>query len=272
MSLIHFILIITTLKHLGKIMRIRLDTSFAYETQFLDKLQNCVYRIFSEDILTELGMNSGKKNAILFFILISFILGLSAKTKKSDEARFQLGFGAMVSTSNLLSLIETSKLYKSMEEGGDYSFPGLSKEQSMVLGDMQKNIGRALLVANILGGLEFGVNCRVLWNAFMFDSNVILLPFDGSYNGRLDFLVNANIGVRAPFWIMPYINAGVNFTFSWYPENVSNIDSWKSWGVFNNFVFRPGMNVRTGLDIKFRHFSIGAYYQYTIKDFDEFGA
>ena len=214
------------------------------------------------------------RKCFLFLLVFSVVFNVAVfgKTKKSDENRFQMGFGAMVSTSNLLSIIETSKLYKAMEEGGTYTFPGLSSDQSTALGDMQKNIGRAILIANILGGLEFGINYRVLCNAFMFDSNLIILPFDGSYNGRFDFLVTANIGVRAPFWIMPYINAGVNFTFSWYPENVANIDSWKTWGVFNNFVFRPGLNVRAGLDIKFRHFSIGAYYQYTIKDFDEFGA
>ncbi len=45
-------LLIKILKHLGKIMRIKLytsikfDTSFAYETQFLDKLQNCDYIFF----------------------------------------------------------------------------------------------------------------------------------------------------------------------------------------------------------------------------------
>jgi len=211
----------------------------------------------------------------ILFLVVVFALLLNvcifSKTKKSDESRFQMGFGVMVSTSNLLSLIETSKLFSAIENGEKYNFPGLPEDVSIQFNNVAKNLGRAMLVANIIGGLEYGVNYRILYQAFIFDSNLILLPFDGSYNGRLDFLVSMNIGLRAPFWIMPYIDAGVNFTFSWYPENVTNIDSWKSWGVFNNFVFRPGLNVRTGLDIKFRHFSIGAYYQYTIKDFEEFG-
>ena len=182
-----------------------------------------------------------------------------------------MGFGIMVSTSNLLSIIENVKLYNAMENGEEYKFPGLSEDVSIKFSEVSKNLGRALLVSNIIGAMEFGINSRILYKAFMLDSNLILLPFDGSYNGRLDFLVSVNMGLRAPFWIMPYINAGVNFTFSWYPQNVTDIDSWKNWGVFNNFVFRPGLNLRAGLDIKFRHFSVGAYYQYTIKDFEEFG-
>lgn len=216
-------------------------------------------------------MRISKTLCVFVLLFVCIICNLSAKTKKSDEGRFQMGFGVMVSSSNLMSLIETVKMYQAREKGEVYKYPGLSDEDSEKLNSIAANMNRAILVANILGGLEYGANFRILWKALMLDSNIVLLPFDGSYNGRFDFLVNANIGIRAPFWIMPYLSAGINFTFSWYPENVTNIDSWKTWGVFNNFVFRPGINARAGLDIKFRHFSIGAYYQYTIKDFDEFG-
>ncbi|OHD18248.1 MAG: hypothetical protein A2Y34_09275 [Spirochaetes bacterium GWC1_27_15] len=210
------------------------------------------------------------KKILIFCLLIVCLISAFSKTKKSDEKRFQIGFGGMVSTSNLMGMIENTKLYQAIENGSQYDYPGLDTEQSKAINNLAKNMGRAILVANILGGLEYGFEARLLWNALMLESDLIFLPFDASYNGRMDFVVTTNIGIRAPFWIMPYITAGANFTFSWYPENVTKIDKWKSWGVFNNFVWRPGVNLRCGLDLKFRHFSIGAYYQYTIKDFDEF--
>jgi hypothetical protein len=195
---------------------------------------------------------------------------MDAKTKNTDESRFQIGFGTVISTSNLLGMIENIRLYKAMEEGTPYDYPGLSDKEKAAINDLAKNMGRAILIANILGGFEYGIHTRIVWSALMVEGDLFVLPFDSSYNGRVDLMLTTNIGIRAPFFIMPYITAGVNFTFSWYPDQVSNIDSWKNWGVFNNFVFRPGMNVRTGLDLKFKHFSLGAYYQYTIKDFDEF--
>jgi hypothetical protein len=206
----------------------------------------------------------------ILVISIVFVLAISvltfAKTKKSDESRFQLGFGVMVSTSNLYGLIQNVQM-------SNNQYAGLTSEQVAALESLPETTKRSIYIANILGGMEYAVSMRLLWSALMIESDLVLLPFDNSTNGRLDFLVNANIGVRAPFWIMPYITAGPTFTFSWYPSNVKDVtvESWKSaWGSVGNFVWRPGLNARAGLDFKFRHFSIGAYYQYTIKDFQEF--
>jgi hypothetical protein len=207
----------------------------------------------------------------MVFVLAVSVLGF-AKTKQSDESRFQLGFGFMISTSNLYGLIQNVKM------GYDIENSGLTQEEIaafQALSNANPNWARSIYIANIFGGMEYAINMRILWSALMFESDISLLPFDSSANGRLDFLVNANIGIRAPFWIMPYLTVGPTFTFSWYPSyaNVKDvsIESWKSaWGSVGNFVWRPGLNVRAGLDFKFRHFSIGAYYQYTIKDFEEF--
>ena len=81
------------------------------------------------------------------------------------------------------------------------------------------------------------------------------------------------VGIRCPFFIMPYLIAGPTFTFSFYPEQFTQVENWKGdWAATDNFAFRPGLNTRAGLDFKFRGWSIGAYYQYTIKDFQEFGS
>ena len=66
-------------------------------------------------------------------------------------------------------------------------------------------------------------------------------------------------------------NSFTNFTFSFYPSEFTKLENWKGrWAATDNFAFRPGINLRAGLDFKFKGFSIGAYYQYTIKDFQEF--
>jgi hypothetical protein len=203
----------------------------------------------------------------LLFIVIILILpfSLTAKTKQSDESRFQLGFGVMVSTSNLLGLIQSVKMSSDIKDSG------LTPEQISAFNSLPDSMKRSIYVSNILGSMEYGVVGRILWSALMLESDVLILPFDGAYNGRLDLVWTGNVGVRAPFWIMPYLSAGANFTFSWYPSSVASVDPWKSrWGSIGNFAWRPGINARAGLDFKFKHFSIGAYYQYTIKDFEEF--
>ena len=81
------------------------------------------------------------------------------------------------------------------------------------------------------------------------------------------------IGVRGPFFIMPYIIGGLAFTFSFYPSEYTSIEEWKGdWAATSNFAFRPGINTRIGLDLKFPKLSIGAYYQWTVKDFQEFSS
>lgn len=194
-----------------------------------------------------------------------------AKSKKSDEKRFQLGIGLMASTGNLLGLIESARMYNAISKGDKYDYPGLSKQEKDSLNSLNGAMQRAILVANILGSMEYGIQLRVLWHMLMVNCDVVLLPFDGSYNGRLDFMITPSVGIRAPFWLMPYLLVGMTMTFSFYPDEFTDKENWKGeWAATDNFVFRPGMNFRAGLDFKFKSFSIGAYYQYTIKDFQEF--
>ena len=196
---------------------------------------------------------------------------LNCNCQKGDEKRFQLGFGGVVSTSNILGLIESAKMFKSIKSGNDYDYPGISPEEQQALKDLDGAMQRAILVANILGAMEYGLQFRILWHVLMVEADLFVLPFDGSYNGRVDLLFTAMAGVRAPFWIMPYLLCGANFTFSFYPKEFATVENWKGdWAATENFCFRPGLNVRVGLDIKFKSFSIGGYYQYCIKDFQEF--
>lgn len=218
-------------------------------------------------------MNKRIQKILGVIIILVLVLSVSihAKSQKRDEKRFQLGFGAIVSTGNLLGIIESVKMSQAIQSGNDYDYPGISKEESEALNNLDGAMQRAILVANILGSMEYGFQFRLLWNILMVEADLFVLPFDGSYNGRVDMLLQVMAGVRAPFWIMPYIIGGANFTFSFYPGQFTTLENWKGrWAATDNFAFRPGFNLRTGLDFKFKGFSIGAYYQYTVKDVQEY--
>lgn len=206
--------------------------------------------------------------------------GAYSLPRKNFEKRFQVGLGGQISSSNMLNFINNIRIFNaldSLNNGGTYEDLSpeqkavTSKEQYYKLRDLGSAFQKTLFIANILATMDYSFQLRLLWKILIIETDLTLLPFNGSYNGRLDLMLTVNGGIRAPFWIMPYLMGGVNFTFQFYPDEVYKIEKWKSdWGAFKNFVFRPGINVRAGLDIKFRVFSIGAYYQYTIKDFEEF--
>lgn len=206
---------------------------------------------------------------VIMALLLISTLGFAKTTNK--EMRFQLGIGGYVNTSNILGLIENVRMTQALEGGGDYNYPGIDQEEREALENLNLAMRRGIMIANILGGLEYGIKTRILWNILIAEADLSLVPYNGSYNGRLDFAVSAGIGVRAPFFIMPYFTVGPMFTFSFYPSEFTKYESWKSnYGGFGNFVFRPGLNSRLGLDLKFKKWSFGLYYQYTIRDFQEF--
>lgn len=218
-------------------------------------------------------MNFKIKNKVVtvLFVFLIIISSSYAASQKNNESRFQLGFGIMASTGSLLDLVESVNLYNAAANNNSYNFPGLTDEQKQAYQNLNGAMQRAVLVSNILGSMDYGLQFRLLWSALMFETDVSILPFDGSYDGRFDLMVTPYIGVRAPFFIMPYLIAGPILTFSFYPATFTQKEPWRSdWGTNGNFAFRPGINTRLGLDFKFKGFSIGAYYQYTIKDFDEF--
>lgn len=211
--------------------------------------------------------------SIVLILILTFSTLSFAKSQQSDELRFQMGFGLMVSTSNLLGIIENINIYNAIVNDQDYHYPGLTKKEQNALNELNGNMQRAIVVANILGAMEYGLSFRMLWHILMSEIDLVLLPFGGSYNGRLDLELAPMIGIRAPFWLMPYIMAGVIFTFSFYPDKICEIENWKTrWAATNHFAYRPGVNVRVGLDLKFKGFSFGAYAQWTVKDVQEFSS
>lgn len=215
-----------------------------------------------------------KRIRIILIILTLLLLVSSisfAKRKQFDNMKFNLGFGGLVSTGSILGIIESVQIYQSVTNDQDYDYPGLTEEQKDALIELNGAMQRALLVANILGSMEYGIHVRILWKILISEVDLILLPFDGSYNGRIDFMLLPMVGIRCPFFIMPYIMVGPTFTFSFYPEQFTNIENWKGrWAATDNFCFRPGLNIRLGLDFKIKNVSFGGYAQYTVKDFQEF--
>lgn len=213
-------------------------------------------------------MKKGLK--IVVVIIMTLLLSINvinAKSKKNDEKRFQIGVGILISTSNLFGLIHSAK----MAYEGDMSSVGINKT---IFDQIPLNIRQTVLVANIFANMEYSFQFRILSSIFIGESDIILLPMDNSSNGRFDMIITLNGGVRFPFWIMPYVMAGANFTFSWYPGRVVDFENWRTTygsNIAENFAWSPGMNIKVGLDIKFRLFSAGLYYVYMIKDFNEFG-
>lgn len=213
------------------------------------------------------------KKLFLVLLLIGILMMPLFGKNKPDEMNFQLGIGGLISTSNLLGLIESVKLYNAMVNDQDYEYPGVTEEQQEALKNINGSMARAIMVANILGAMEYGLSARILWNVLIAEVDLFFLPFDGSYNGRLDFMAVPLIGVRSPWFIQLYAMAGVPFVFSFYPDKLTQIENWRTrWAATDNFAFRIGLMIRLGLDLKFKTFSIGGYYQYTIKDFEEFTA
>jgi len=221
----------------------------------------------------------GIKNTLVAFFLIIFSMTFvwSEETKESifswDTKKFHLGFGLTATTGNLLGLIENARLYDALYNNKPYDYPGLTAEQRDAVMKLNKGMVRTLIVANVFASLEYGLRTRIMFHAFMSDIDLVFLPNDGTYNGRFDFELVPAVGVRLPWFIMPYITAGPTFTFSFYPDKVANVENWKTkagYGIYENFAFRVGLNIKTGVDLNFRRVMVGVFYQYEVKDFAEF--
>jgi hypothetical protein len=120
-------------------------------------------------------------NKIIIFIFVFLILVASsyAASQKNNESRLQLGFGVMASTGNLLDLVESVRMYNAAASDNPYNFPGLSDQQKQAYQNLNGAMQRSVLVANILGSMDYGLQFRLLWSALMFETDVSILPFDG---------------------------------------------------------------------------------------------
>ncbi len=206
-----------------------------------------------------------------------FISSQTDKPKENffgwDTNKFHLGFGVMATTGNLLGLIESIKMNEAAVNRVTYDYPGLTTVQKEAVKNLSSGMVRAMCLANILGAMEYSFRTRIMYSILISDIDVVFLPLDGSYNGRLDLQIVPTIGVRLPWFVMPYITVGPAFTFSFYPDRVANLENWKinaGYGVYENFAFRPGLNTKIGVDLNLRKVMVGVFYQYEVKDFNEF--
>lgn len=215
-----------------------------------------------------------KKIFIILVIIFILLFSVSAKSKfdwKKEMLGFKLGLGFLVNTSNLLGLIESARMAQSIQSSSTYDFPGLTNEQKNAFKNLDKAMQYTIMAANIIGAMEYGFKFRIMYHVLIADADLTLLPFDGSYNGRVDLQLSVSAGVRVPFFIMPYLTMGFLSTFSFYPDEFIKVEEWKqNYGGFGNFAFRPGMVSRVGLGFNFPALSFGVYYQWTVKDFYEY--
>lgn len=198
-------------------------------------------------------MIKSKKTIILIslFILLT-VINISAKSRKNDEKRFQLGFGFTASSASVFNFVQSIQM--------------LQEEVSE-----QRTTYQVLITSNILASMQLGFQMRILAHVFFSELDLIAEPMVNITSGHCDFLAMYDIGIRCPKWIMPYIAVGVNGTFGLYPENVETVLSWRTTlgnvnYVNKNFMISLGVHAKVGLDVKFKRFSVGCYCLWLVKD------
>ena len=226
-----------------------------------------------------LNLNSiiNRKTFILLSLLMIFPYFLFSDKKIKDERRLQLGFGFIIGTHSISGMTETQRINDSIQNDCPYYYLGAIGKEREKLKDLNKNQKDGLMVAHILGGYEYGFQFRTLWRIMITEHSLSVFIFDVTRNGRTDLMFRSMIGIRAPYFIMPYFLVGYMLTYSFYPREFSIIESFrKKWAATDYFAFRPGLNIKLGVEVKIQKymklpkFSAGGYFEYNIKDFDEF--
>jgi hypothetical protein len=131
-------------------------------------------------------------------------------------------------------------------------------------GWMQEDI----LAGYIMRNQEYGINFRVLWNLLIFETDFTILPMDYTNSERSNIMIAPMIGIRLPRFVMPYIMVGANLNFSFATGDEGTVFD-KANYTANSVIVQPGLILKTGVDFKTDFFSIGLYYQYRMKDFNE---
>lgn len=191
-----------------------------------------------------------------------------AKKVKKDEKRFQFGIGLHVNSLNFSGMNQVYDIFQSIKDDEDYDYPGISDLEEDSIHNLSNWMQNDILASYILRNQEYGMHIRILWNVLIFETDFDFLPMDYTNSERSNIMLAPMIGIRYPSFIMPYIMIGPNLNVGF---ETTDKGSWhdKINTVKNSLIFTPGLILKTGLDFKAQYFSIGLYYQYRLKDFNE---
>lgn len=190
------------------------------------------------------------------------------KKVKKDEKRFQFGIGIHANSLNFSGMNEVYNIFQSIKDDEDYSYPGISDLEEDSIQDLSNWHQKDLLASYIFRNQEYGMHLRILWNVLIFETDFDFLPMDYTDSKRSNIMIAPMIGIRYPSFIMPYLMIGPNLNVGF---ETTDTGSWedKISTIKNSMIFTPGLILKTGLDFKAQYFSIGLYYQYRLKDFNE---
>lgn len=190
------------------------------------------------------------------------------KKVKKDEKRFQFGIGIHVNSLSVSGMNDVHNIFQSIKNDDDYTYPGISKHEKDSIMDLSGWMQEDILLSYILRSQEYGFHLRILWNILIFEMDFDLLPMDYTYIERSNIMLAPMIGIRYPSFIMPYFMIGPNLNIGFENMDFGTMRN-KINTVNNSMIVTPGLVFKTGLDFKMQRFSIGLYYQYRIKDFNE---
>ena len=190
------------------------------------------------------------------------------KKEKKDEKRFQFGIGMHVNSLNFTGINEARNILNSIKDDEDYTYPGISEDTEDSIQNLDTWMQEDILAGYIMRNQEYGIHLRILWNALIFETDFTLLPMDYTNSERSNIMIAPMIGVRLPYFIMPYLMIGPNLNVA---IATNDSGSWRDRIGYmkNNIIITPGLILKTGVDFKADYFSIGLYYQYRMKDFNE---
>lgn len=190
------------------------------------------------------------------------------KKAKKDEKRFQFGIGMHINSLNFTGMEEARNILNSIKNDDDYTYPGISEDTKNSIQNIDTWMQEDILAGYIMRNQEYGINLRVLWRSLIFETDFTLLPMDYTNSERSNIMIAPMIGLRYPYFIMPYFLVGPNLNIGFETDNSG---TWKDKidQVKNSLIVRPGLIFKTGVDLKADYFSIGLYYQYRMKDLSE---
>ena len=190
------------------------------------------------------------------------------KKEKKDEKRFQFGIGMHINSLSFSGMSEARDILNSIKNDNDYTYPGINEDMENNLQSLDKWMQKDILAGYIMRNQEYGIHLRILWHVLIFETDFTLLPMDYTKSERSNIMIAPMIGLRYPHFVMPYLMIGPNLNIGFETDDSG---TWQDriHYIKNSLIVRPGLILKTGVDLKADYFSIGLYYQYRMKDFNE---